>query len=235
MLIHLQDIGKRYRLEWIFRGITHTLRSGERYALLGPNGSGKSTLLKVLSGHLSPSRGAVLFEKNGSTAFTPSGEGAFTPRIAVNGVYPDPEAFGMLPIPPDDIYRHISYAAPYIELIEEFTLEEAMRFHAGLKPLLPGMTLTRLYDLLALPRARSKELRFFSSGMKQRVKLALAVCSDTPVLLLDEPATNLDVQGVEWYKNLIQEFAADRLVVIASNDPHDAEFCPVHLNVLDYK
>ena len=206
MLIHLQDIGKRYRLEWIFRGLTHTLRSGERYALLGPNGSGKSTLLKVLSGHLSPSRGAVLFEKNGDAT-----------------------------IPPDDIYRHISYAAPYIELIEEFTLEEAMRFHAGLKPLLPGMTLTRLYDLLALPRARSKELRFFSSGMKQRVKLALAVCSDTPVLLLDEPATNLDVQGVEWYKNLIQEFAADRLVVIASNDPHDAEFCPVHLNVLDYK
>lgn len=206
MLIHLQDIGKRYRLEWIFRGLTHTLRSGERYALLGPNGSGKSTLLKVLSGHLSPSRGAVLFEKNGGEVVTP-----------------------------DEIYRHISYAAPYIELIEEFTLEEAMRFHAGLKPLLPGMTLTRLYDLLALPRARSKELRFFSSGMKQRVKLALAVCSDTPVLLLDEPATNLDVQGVEWYKNLIQKFAADRLVVIASNDPHDAAFCPVHLNVLDYK
>lgn len=206
MLIHLQDIGKRYRLEWIFRGLTHTLRSGERYALLGPNGSGKSTLLKVLSGHLSPSRGAVLFEKNGGEVVTP-----------------------------DEIYRHISYAAPYIELIEEFTLEEAMRFHAGLKPLLPGMTLTRLYDLMALPRARSKELRFFSSGMKQRVKLALAVCSDTPVLLLDEPATNLDVQGVEWYKNLIQEFAADRLVVIASNDPHDAAFCPVHLNVLDYK
>jgi len=206
MHIHLQDIGKRYRLDWIFRGITQTLRPGERYALLGPNGSGKSTLMKVLSGHLTPSRGAVVFEKNGGKT-----------------------------VPADEAYRHISYAAPYIELIEELTLEEAMRFHAGLKPLLPGMTLNRLYDLLALPRARSKEIRFFSSGMKQRVKLALAVCSDTPVLMLDEPATNLDVQGVAWYKNLIQEFAADRLVVIASNDPHDAEFCPTHLNILDYK
>lgn len=206
MLIHLQDIGKRYRLDWIFRGLTYTLRPGERYALLGPNGSGKSTLMKVLSGHLTPSRGAVVFEKNGGTT-----------------------------VPVDEVYRHISYAAPYIELIEELTLEEALRFHAGLKPLLPDMTLARLYDLLALPRARSKEIRFFSSGMKQRVKLALAVCSDTPVLLLDEPATNLDVQGVEWYKNLIREFAADRLVVIASNDPHDAEFCPTHLNVLDFK
>lgn len=208
MNIELHDIGKRYRLEWIFRGINCAFHSGERYALLGPNGSGKSTLLKVLSGHLSPSKGAIVF-KSGETKQTE--------------------------IAPDHIYKSISYAAPYIELIEEFTLEEALRFHAGLRPMLPGMSLARLYDLLALPRARSKEIRFFSSGMKQRVKLALAVCSHTPALLLDEPATNLDVQGVEWYKNLIREFAADRLVVIASNDPHDAEFCPVHLNILDFK
>ena len=208
--ILLSDIGKRYRLEWIFRGITHTLRSGERYALLGPNGSGKSTLLKVLSGHLSPSKGTILFQQ------TSPGQSPVT-------------------LAPEIVYQSISYAAPYIELIEEFTLEEAMRFHAGLKPLLPDMTLARLYDILSLPRARTKEIRFFSSGMKQRVKLALAICSDTPILLLDEPATNLDVQGVEWYKNLIGEFAADRLVVIASNDPHDAAFCPVHLNILNYK
>lgn len=206
MHIHLQDIGKRYRLDWIFRGVNYTFEAGQRYALLGPNGSGKSTLMKVLSGHLTPSKGAVDF-------YLTSGN----------------------PLPPEEVYRYISYAAPYIELIEELTLEEALRFHAGLKPLLPGMTPARVYDLLALPRTRQKEIRFFSSGMKQRVKLALALCSDTPVLLLDEPATNLDVQGVAWYKNLIQEFAADRLVVIASNDPHDAEFCPVHLQVLDYK
>jgi ABC-type multidrug transport system ATPase subunit len=205
MTIHLQNAGKRYFLDWIFRGIDFSFKKGLRYAVLGPNGSGKSTLLKVLSGHLSPSKGVVSFENQGKK------------------------------IEPDEVYRHVSYAAPYIELIEEFTLEEALKFHAGLKPLLPDFTPAKLYDLLALPRARSKEIRFFSSGMKQRVKLALAVCSDTPVLLLDEPATNLDVQGVEWYKNLVAELAADRLVVIASNDPHDAEFCPLHLNILDYK
>lgn len=204
-MIRLQNTGKRYRLEWIFRGIDYTFESPGRYAVLGPNGSGKSTLLKVLSGHLSPSKGRISFEINGKIT------------------------------EPDVVYRSVSYAAPYIELIEEFTLEEALKFHAGLKPMLPGMTPARLYEILALPRARSKEIRFFSSGMKQRVKLALAICCDTPVLLLDEPATNLDVQGVEWYKNLIREFAEDRLVVIASNDPHDAEFCPVHLNILDFK
>ncbi len=205
MTIHLQNAGKRFRLDWIFRGLDYTFRTGERYAVLGPNGSGKSTLLKVLSGHLTPSKGKVVFEHAGA------------------------------PVEPDAVYRHISYAAPYIELIEEFTLEEALKFHAGLKPLLPSFNPAKLYELLALPRARTKEIRFFSSGMKQRVKLALAICTATPVLLLDEPATNLDTQGVVWYKKLVAEYAAGRLVVIASNDPHDADFCPVHLNILDYK
>ncbi|MCE7924372.1 MAG: ABC transporter ATP-binding protein [Haliscomenobacteraceae bacterium CHB4] len=205
MTILLENAGKRYRLDWIFRGVDYSFQQGERYAILGPNGSGKSTLMKVLSGHLSPSKGSVLFENEGKK------------------------------VEPDEVYRRISYAAPYIELIEELTLEEALKFHASLKPLAPGFTPAKLYELLALPRARSKEIRFFSSGMKQRVKLALAVCSDTPVLLLDEPATNLDTQGIEWYKTLVAEYAADRLVVIASNDPHDAAFCPVHVNILDYK
>lgn len=205
MIVRLQNTGKRYRLEWIFRNLEYTFQSPGRYALLGPNGSGKSTLMKVLSGHLSPSKGRVSFEINGKI------------------------------LEPDEVYHSVSYAAPYIELIEEFTLEEALKFHSRLKPMLPGISPARLYELLALPRTRSKEIRFFSSGMKQRVKLALAICADTPVLLLDEPATNLDLQGVDWYKKLIQQFAADRLVVIASNDPHDAEFCPEHLNILDYK
>jgi ABC-type multidrug transport system ATPase subunit len=203
--IQLDNAGKRYRLEWIFRGLNHTFKSGNRYALLGPNGSGKSTLLKVLSGHLTPSKGKIAFHHRDKL------------------------------IDPDAVYQNVSYAAPYIELIEEFTLEEALNFHAALKPLLPNTSPEQVFDLLALPRARYKEIRFFSSGMKQRVKLALAICSDTPVLLLDEPATNLDVQGIDWYKNLIAQYAGDRLVIIASNDPHDAEFCSNHLNILDYK
>jgi len=203
--ILLQNAGKRYRLDWIFRGLDYRFESGQRYAVLGPNGSGKSTLMKVLSGHLSPSKGSVVFRKNEAQTLSES------------------------------LYHLVSYAAPYIELIEEFTLEEALQFHAKLKPLLPGMTPNRLGEILALSRARSKEIRFFSSGMKQRLKLALAICSATPILLLDEPATNLDEQGVAWYKNLLQEYAADRLVVIASNDPHDAAFCPIHLNIMDYK
>lgn len=205
MTIQVQNIGKRYRLEWIFRGLTHSFQAGDRWAILGPNGSGKSTLMKVLSGHLSPSKGDIAFIHHN------------------------------IQVKEENVYKNIGYAAPYIELIEELTLEEALKFHTRLKPLLPGFTPAALYELLALPKTRQKEIRFFSSGMKQRLKLALAICSQTPVLLLDEPATNLDLQGIDWYKKLIAEYAQQRLVIIASNDPHDAEFCPNHLNILDYK
>jgi ABC-2 type transport system ATP-binding protein len=204
--IHLTDAGKRFRFDWIFRGLNYRFDTGGRYALLGPNGSGKSTLLKVLSGHLSLSKGKVVFEKNGKA------------------------------LDPDAVYREVSYAAPYIELIEEFTLEEALRFHARLRPLLPDFAVENLYELLDLPRARHKELRFFSSGMKQRVKLALAVCTDAPILLLDEPTTNLDLNAVRWFKNLVETHVGrERLLVIASNDPGDLELCREQVNILDFK
>lgn len=205
MNISLENIGKRYRLEWVFKGIHFQFERGGRYAILGSNGSGKSTLMKVLSGHLSPSKGKIVYDAGGRQ------------------------------IQPEDVYKHISYAAPYIDLIEELTLEEAIAFHSNIKPLLPGMTPTRILDLLSLSRAQRKEIRFFSSGMKQRLKLVLAICSDTPVLLLDEPSTNLDQQGVDWYARMVEEYAASRLTIIASNDPHDMAFCTRHLNVMDYK
>lgn len=205
MNILLENLGKRYRYDWIFRGLDYQFSPEKRYAILGSNGSGKSTLMKVLSGHLSPSKGQISFDLEGKK------------------------------ISPDVIYKYVSYAAPYIDLIEEFTLEEAIGFHRSLKPLLPGLDAARIFDILALPRARQKEIRHFSSGMKQRLKLILALASDTPILLLDEPSTNLDIQGIEWYKGLIQEYATNRLTIIASNDPHDLDICTGHLNMLDYK
>lgn len=197
----LQSAAKRYQQDWIFRNLDYRFESGKRYALLGPNGSGKSTLLKALSGNLSLSRGTAHFYLNEKK------------------------------IPDAEVYRYVSMAAPYVELIEELTLDEALRLHASLKPLLPGLKPANVREILRLPRTANKEIRHFSSGMKQRLKLALALCSNTPLILLDEPATNLDVQGIAWYKDLIARFAAERLVVIASNDPHDAEFCDTHLEV----
>ena len=205
MEITLTDAGKRFRFDWIFRGLTHHFAPGTSTALLGPNGSGKSTLMKVLSGHLSLSKGKISFSNQGAA------------------------------VSPDEVYRYVSYAAPYIELIEEFTLEEALDFHIRLKPLLPGLDKEALLDILQLPKAREKEIRFFSSGMKQRVKLATAICSDTPILLLDEPSTNLDTNAVAWFHALYRQYSAERLCVIATNDPTDLALCAERLDILGWK
>ena len=205
MKIELSQVGKRYRMEWIFRGISLRFEAGKQYAITGPNGSGKSTLLKILSGHLTPSKGkARYFLEN-------------------------------KPLEIAAAYRHLSYAAPYIELIEELTLREALQFHLRFKPLRGGLDANDVLELLRFGKAGNKAIRGFSSGMKQRLKLALAICSDTPLLLLDEPTTNLDKEGVAWYRQLIEAYSAGRLLIVASNVDVDFDFCEERVNILEYK
>lgn len=205
MRIELEQVAKRYRREWILRKVNLTIEAGRRYAIEGPNGSGKSTLLRMISGHLTPSKGKIRHSLPGQL------------------------------IDIDQVYRHLSYAAPYIELIEELTLAEALRFHRRFQPFLPGLDDPSILDLLSLPGSSSKLIRHFSSGMKQRLKLALAVCSDTALLLLDEPTTNLDQQGIDWYLSLIDRFAGGRTVVVASNVAVDFGFCEERVGVLSFK
>jgi len=205
MEIRLEQVGKRFNYEWIFRNLTHAFASGESYALLGPNGSGKSTLLQCLAGARLLNEGKILLQSS-------------------NGL-----------VEPEFHYRYVSLAAPYLELIEEFTLKEIMAFHATVKPFLPNVTVEYAADLAKLTSATTKPIKLYSSGMKQRVKLLLAVLSDTPVLLLDEPATNLDAQGLRWYNGLVEERSANRLVIIASNDPQEYSFCKHTLDVMSYK
>ncbi|MEL6972490.1 MAG: ABC transporter ATP-binding protein [Bacteroidota bacterium] len=205
MRIKLSGVGKRYRREWILRQIDLDFQEGGRYGITGPNGSGKSTLLKMLSGHLTPTRGKIEFTHQAKA------------------------------VEIGQVYNHLAYAAPYIELIEEFTLEEAIRFHQRFRPLLPGLTIELLIDRLGLKRARSRPIAQFSSGMKQRVKLALACCTAADYLLLDEPTTNLDEQGISWYQQLLQDFAGDRLLIIASNVADDYQICPTVIDVVGFK
>jgi len=201
----LNNVGKRYRFDWIFRQIDFHFKGGEQYAILGPNGCGKSTFMKILSGHLTPSKGTIEFQKNGTKIRT------------------------------DNVYRSISYAAPYIDVIEEMSLQEAIDFHLRFKPMLDNLRTDELIELLDFSKSRHKEVRFFSSGMKQRLKLVLALCSDTELLLLDEPTTNLDQQGFDWYQELIKKYVRDRLVIVASNVEMDYSFCKEQINILDYK
>jgi ABC-type multidrug transport system ATPase subunit len=203
--ISLKGIGRRFNRDWIFRSVDYTFNSGSSYAVLGPNGSGKSTLLQVLNGSLTPSEGDINFTFNGQ------------------------------PLEVEQVFNHISLAAPYLELIEEFTLAEMIDFHFKFKSYLPGLDNDKVIDLLALPTSKHKLIKYFSSGMKQRLKLALAFCADTALLMLDEPTSNLDTQGVDWYLSLVQQYAKGRLLIICSNQAHEYDFCEHQLSITDYK
>lgn len=139
------------------------------------------------------------------------------------------------PIPVEKVYRYISFAAPYLDLIEEFTLTETINFHFLFKPYTDGLDVSSIIELLGFEKSKEKALKHFSSGMKQRTKLALACCAATPILILDEPTSNLDNQGVDWYLNLIEKFGQHKMIIVGSNQEHEYSFCQNQLSISDYK
>jgi ABC-type multidrug transport system ATPase subunit len=205
MQIKLSQAGKRYNREWIFRNMDRTFLSGTSYAITGPNGSGKSTLLQSIGCMLQLSEGSLSFTKDNTAIAT------------------------------EDAYRHISFCAPYLDVIEELTLIEFLQFHNQFKQFLPGMDMEQIIAIIGLQAAANKQIRYYSSGMKQRVKLAQAILSDTDIVLLDEPCSNLDVKGIELYLSLINDYCADRLVIVCSNDEVEYGFCKEKISITDYK
>ena len=205
MNITLEHISKRFQRHWIFKEVNYKFDAPGAYALLGPNGCGKSTLLRIIAGMQSPSAGKVVCSDQG--------------RIMES----------------TDIFRHISFCAPGMELVEELTLTEFLEFHFSFKALLPGLDIPGIVGMLGLGKVGHKTIGDYSSGMKQHVKLAQAIFSDSPVLLLDEPCTNLDQQGVAQYHGWMEQYAAGRLVVVASNDEREYFFCKEKLAIEDYK
>lgn len=132
-------------------------------------------------------------------------------------------------------YDQISIAAPYLELVEELTTIEHFKFHATFKSLVDTLSIQEMIQLIGLENATHKQIRYFSSGMKQRLKLALAIFSTSPILLLDEPCSNLDKEGYALYKHLIQQYAMHKLIIVGSNDPEEYTFCTQQINLMDYK
>jgi ABC-type multidrug transport system ATPase subunit len=205
MKIILTNAGKRFSREWIFRNLTYTFLQGKSYAVTGPNGSGKSTLLQVISSALILNEGDIEWQLNESNLKT------------------------------ENVHRHISFAAPYFELVEEMTAKEFLLFHAQFKKFIQGLSVEEILNKAQLENAANKQIRFYSSGMKQRLKLAQAIFSDAPFILLDEPCTNLDENGFNLYYELIKHFCNNRLLIISSNDINEYKFCEEQLNIQQFK
>ncbi len=203
--IDLENISKRFVREWIIKGCNYSFESGNAYAITGPNGSGKSSFAQLLTGYSTPTSGKITFRQNNEV------------------------------LEVEKVYQYLSFASPYMELIEEFTLMELLNFHFKMRAPLQNVQVADLPELIQLSRARDKEIRNFSSGMKQRLKLGLAFYTKSELIILDEPTTNLDETGVQWYLERIEEFTKDKVLIVCSNQEREYQFCNKKLSLLEWK
>lgn len=203
--ITAEDLTKTFNKELIVRNFSYQFTTGVTTAITGSNGSGKSTLLKLISGIIIPNKGKITYE--------------YKKKL----------------IPDEKWFRHISFCSPAQELIEEFTLKEIVEFHLRFKQFDGNFNKEDFYERAYFSKHIDKKIGLFSSGMKQRLKLALAMFTKSEALFLDEPTTNMDLEGIKWYQENIIKIAPSRLLVIASNQKHEYEFCDQSISIGDYK
>ncbi|WP_375580859.1 ABC transporter ATP-binding protein [Marivirga tractuosa] len=189
MQLILEGLSKKYPKNKLFEDLNHTFESNNAYAITGENGSGKSTLIKIIAGVIAPSKGNVKFIEEGKV------------------------------VEKENIYKLLGISAPYLNLIEEFTLKEHLDFHSKFKKTHLEKNVMDEIENANLHRSMNKAVAEFSSGMQQRLKLILCCSFEAKVLLLDEPTSHLDSKGVAWYKDLLKRTANERITLIASNDP----------------
>lgn len=206
MQIELQHIGKRYQKEWIFCNLDAKFTPEKPMAIIGSNGSGKSTLAQIASGYLSPSEGLVSWTHDGRQ------------------------------IQRDKIFEHVAMCSPMMQLWDDFTLEENVDFFLRFKKFRNATACSEFMEIIGLVQFRGRQLKHFSSGMRQRLKLGLAIMADTSLLILDEPCSHLDDSAVRWFQTLLQKNLDERLLLIASNnDEREIFSCKEKIDIMPYK
>lgn len=204
--IQINNLSKKFVNEWIFKDVTLTITPAEKLVILGANGSGKSTLLQSIASFLIPTKGEVVWKNNDTV------------------------------IEDDTIYKQLTIASPYMELIEDFTLTEIINHQKQFKPFQNNLSTEEIIKLMQLEHAANKFVKNYSSGMKQRVKLGLAILADCPVLLLDEPCSNLDANAIAWYQSMITQFAQHKTILVCSNTvKEEYTFCTDKIEIEKYK
>ena len=206
MRIELHHTGKKYQRDWIFREVNAQWSSGSRIAIIGGNGSGKSTLAQMVSGFLSTSEGEVSWNLHQSN------------------------------ITRDKLYTHVSLCTPLMQLWDDFTLAENFELFSRFKAIRGQLTLAEFSAMIGLESVKHRALKHYSSGMRQRVKLGLAILADTPLLILDEPCSHLDASAIAWYQQLLKSHAENRTIIIASNnDAQELFMCNEQFDITTYK
>ena len=192
--ITLKQVGKRHGRQWILRKVDLEVPAGSTQAILGANGSGKSSLLRLMC------------------AFDRASEGELT------------WSSGNQPLNAMDVPMRMAYCAPDQGLIADLDVGEHIALHQRLRRPIQGTTEQQVLELALLKDKGSVRVRDLSSGMRQRLALALAFSTDASALFLDEPTSHLDRTGKSWYGSLVVDWRRGRTLIVASN--HDSTEYP---------
>jgi len=197
MTLSLSGVTKEFNRRSIFRDVSFSLEGGDSLAVTGRNGSGKSTLVKIVCGLLSPTRGTIEYVNDGKS------------------------------IEGEDVRNHIGLVSPYLQLYDEFSGMENLELLSAIRSdrnLENGRIEEALNDV-GLWERRNDFLRTYSSGMKQRLKYAFAVVHRPDILILDEPTSNLDKDGIEMVIRRVSEQQKSGILIVATNDAEEATWC----------
>lgn len=206
MKINFENASRKFGAQVVFKNLSRNFKPGCRVAVLGGNGSGKSTFLKIVYSSLSLSSGKITHQSANQ------------------------ELHGHA------VAHQMSFAGPYFELIEELPTSEFLDYYQRFRKLRPGINTAHLLERALLSDAGKKLISNFSSGMKQRLKLALALFSDTQVVILDEPTSNLDPRGMKWYQELMEKELGNRSLFVGSNFSDTEIFlCEEKLELKNYQ
>ena len=204
MELSIQKLSKAFNQKVIFANLDLEIPTGARLAISGSNGAGKSTLLKILSGGALPNSGRIQYRHRGQS------------------------------IHEERLFRYVHFVAPYNSVIEELTLPELFAMHHDLGALYQFADYSSWVQRLDYPFKKSAIIKTYSSGMKQRIKLGLTLLDDRPLILLDEPTSNLDAAGKSWFYSLLQQLSADQTLIIATNDDGEKAYCNTEINIEKY-
>lgn len=195
MKISVEKIVKNFGERRILRDISFSLESGQSVAVVGPNGSGKTTLVKILCGLIRPTSGKVTFRHHDNE------------------------------IDPGDLYKHLGLVSPYLELYEELTAKENLKFFGRMKNIAHlDEKMNELMKRMNLAGREDDPVKTYSSGMRQRLKYVFALLDDPEILVLDEPTSNLDVDGIERVYKIMDEQKQEKILIIATNETNDLKY-----------
>ena len=201
--LRADGVSKDFNRRPVFQDISFFLSSPASLSITGKNGAGKSTLLKIIAGVLSSTYGSMTYSDHEK-------------QIGI-----------------EDFKHQIGFVSPYLNLYDEFTAMENLQFLSRIRIAAQenGERIKELLRFVGLWNRRDDLVGTFSSGMKQRLKYAFAVLHSPALLILDEPTSNLDAEGIEVIQQIIQRQKKSDILIIATNNHEEAHWCVQQIQV----